>query len=243
MEVLGKPSPMRTRQLKPGYFTNEDLGALPPLTRLFFAGLWTVADREGRLQDRPRKLKAMVMAYDDFDPEQAIADLAAGGFLIRYEAEGIACIQITNWHKHQTPHSRETDSELPPQLESLCTNQGCDSALPRQATQLLVTSNKQLVKKEKKYAGFTAPTVDEVRAYCNERKNKVNPETFVDYYTANGWRVGGRTAMKDWKASVRTWEKNDNRGSPGGFNRDSRKQVHSGPGQTYDANHPTRNEL
>jgi hypothetical protein len=55
---------------------------------------------------------------------------------------------------------------------------------------------------------FVVPTVDEVAAYCLERGNAVDPQVFVDHYTANGWKVGGKTPMKDWQASVRTWEKN-----------------------------------
>lgn len=55
---------------------------------------------------------------------------------------------------------------------------------------------------------FKPPTVEEVAAYCGERKNHVDPQRFVDYYTANGWKVG-KNSMKDWKAAVRTWEKND----------------------------------
>lgn len=52
------------------------------------------------------------------------------------------------------------------------------------------------------------PTLDEVKAYCNERGNSVDPERFIDYYTANGWKVG-KNPMKDWKAAVRTWERQD----------------------------------
>lgn len=55
---------------------------------------------------------------------------------------------------------------------------------------------------------FTPPTVDEVSAYCQERKNNVDPQRFVDYYTAQGWHIG-KNPMKDWKAAVRTWERND----------------------------------
>jgi hypothetical protein len=51
------------------------------------------------------------------------------------------------------------------------------------------------------------PSFEEVSAYCGERKNAVDPQKFVDYYTANGWKVG-RNSMKDWRAAVRTWEKN-----------------------------------
>lgn len=55
---------------------------------------------------------------------------------------------------------------------------------------------------------FTAPTKEEVIAYCKERGNRVDPERFIDYYTSNGWKVG-KNPMKDWKAAIRTWEKGD----------------------------------
>lgn len=54
---------------------------------------------------------------------------------------------------------------------------------------------------------FTPPSVDEVRAYCQDRQNVVDPQRFVDYYSSNGWMVG-KNKMKDWKAAVRTWEQN-----------------------------------
>lgn len=54
---------------------------------------------------------------------------------------------------------------------------------------------------------FTPPSIEDVRAYCQERKNSVDPETFVSFYESNGWKVG-RNSMKDWKAAVRTWERN-----------------------------------
>lgn len=52
---------------------------------------------------------------------------------------------------------------------------------------------------------FVKPTLEEVRDYCNERHNIVNPEHFIDYYESNGWKVG-KNPMKDWKATVRSWE-------------------------------------
>ena len=54
---------------------------------------------------------------------------------------------------------------------------------------------------------FKKPTIDEVAAYCQERGNSVDPEHFIDHYEANGWKVG-KNPMKDWKATVRTWERN-----------------------------------
>ncbi len=55
---------------------------------------------------------------------------------------------------------------------------------------------------------FVPPSVDEVRQYCYERGNSVDPQRFVDYYSSNGWKVG-KNPMKDWKAAVRTWERSD----------------------------------
>ena len=52
---------------------------------------------------------------------------------------------------------------------------------------------------------FTPPSVEEVRAYCQERKNNVDPQTFCDFYESKGWLIG-KAKMKDWKAAVRTWE-------------------------------------
>ena len=62
-------------------------------------------------------------------------------------------------------------------------------------------------KEKKPPKRFTAPSLEEVKAYCVERKNNVDAERFVNYYTANGWKVG-KNPMKDWKAAVRSWERN-----------------------------------
>lgn len=74
-------------------------------------------------------------------------------------------------------------------------------------TDIYIRGNSDELRK-KKTTRFTPPTVEEVRAYCMERGNNVNAETFVDFYTAKGWVVG-KNKMKDWKAAVRTWEKSE----------------------------------
>lgn len=55
---------------------------------------------------------------------------------------------------------------------------------------------------------FFPPTLSEVANYCNERRNKVNAQRFIDFYTAKAWMLG-KNKMKDWEAAVRTWERND----------------------------------
>ena len=74
----------------------------------------------------------------------------------------------------------------------------------------------EISKKSTRQKKFVPPTEEEVAAYCLERKNKVDAAYFVDHYTSNGWKVGKQN-MKDWKAAVRTWEKN-------GYNQPSKKQ-------------------
>lgn len=107
----------RSRNIKPGFFTNDSLAELPALTRLFFVGLWTLADRDGRIEDRPRKLKAECMPYDDMDADAALSELQSKGFVQRYEADGVRCMQIVNWCKHQNPHMKEAESTLPAMQE------------------------------------------------------------------------------------------------------------------------------
>ena len=63
-------------------------------------------------------------------------------------------------------------------------------------------------KEKKPLKRFTAPSLEDVKAYCEARKNNVDAERFIDYYTANGWKVG-KNPMKDWRAAVRSWERND----------------------------------
>lgn len=105
----------RSRNIKPGFFTNDQLAELPALTRLLFVGLWTIADREGRLEDRPKKIKAEAMPYDSFDCDDALSELQSSGFIIRYTTGGIKVIQVVNWCKHQNPHVKEQPSTLPEQ--------------------------------------------------------------------------------------------------------------------------------
>ena len=72
-----------------------------------------------------------------------------------------------------------------------------------------VNDNDNVIKKKSK--AFAPPSLEQVKEYCKERKNSVNAETFIDFYSSKGWLVG-KNKMKDWKASIRTWEKRENNG-------------------------------
>ncbi|MCR4491053.1 hypothetical protein ACYCNQ_27240 [Klebsiella pneumoniae] len=108
----------RSRNIKPGFFTNDELAECHPLGRLLFAGLWTIADKEGRLDDRPKKIKAMLLPFDEADCDALLQQLNDHKFIIRYRVNGECYIQISNWKKHQNPHCKEAASEIPEPLEN-----------------------------------------------------------------------------------------------------------------------------
>lgn len=104
---------MRSRNIKPAFFTNPDLGECSPLSRLLFAGLWCCADREGRLPDRVKFIKAQIFPYDNLEIDSLLDELSRFGFIERYEVRGVRVISIPNFTKHQRPHVKEKCSELP----------------------------------------------------------------------------------------------------------------------------------
>ncbi len=103
----------RSRNIKPGFYKNEDLAECSLWTRLMFPGLWMLADREGRLEDRPKRIKGELFPYDNMDIEQCLQELEHWGFIERYVADGKKVIVILNFLEHQTPHGKEQDSDLP----------------------------------------------------------------------------------------------------------------------------------
>ncbi len=104
----------RARNIKPSFFKNELIGQADPLLGLLFISLWTLADKSGRLEDRPARIKAETFPYrEGLDINGYLTELVSLGFIERYKSNDIAVIQIVNFTKHQTPHSTEKASELP----------------------------------------------------------------------------------------------------------------------------------
>ena len=107
---------MRQRTISPGFFTNEALTELPPLARLAFAGLWLLADRAGRVEDRPRRVKALLFPYETMTDEAMdalLVSLERSGFIRRYEVDGCKYLSVENFGKHQHPHPKEKASVIP----------------------------------------------------------------------------------------------------------------------------------
>jgi hypothetical protein len=114
----------RARNIKPGFFKNELLVELPFEHRLLFVGLWTLADRAGRLEDRPVRVKMELFPADDVNVNAGLDALSDKGFILRYEVAGCKYIQILAWDKHQVPHVRESASVIPGPTT------GTDKAMP-----------------------------------------------------------------------------------------------------------------
>lgn len=105
----------RIRSIKHDLYLDEDLARLPLVCRYAFPGLWTLADREGRLEDRPARIKAQLFPYEpEVDMDAALAQLAAGGFVVRYEVDGARYLQVRTFAQHQQVNARESQSRIPP---------------------------------------------------------------------------------------------------------------------------------
>jgi len=112
----------RIRSIKPEFFKDEKVADLDPEIRLLFIGLWTLADRNGILEDRPRWIRAELFPYHaEFDVDAALHALARARMCVRYKADdGTPLIHITKFSEHQRPNSREPESKRPlPTKEAL----------------------------------------------------------------------------------------------------------------------------
>ena len=172
------------------------------------------ADDDGFVNN-PKKIQRMIGASDD-DCKLLIMKR----FILAFES---GVIVIKHWRIHnyiQKDRYKETlykeeKAELALDEKNAYTEAvkvPCIQSVHEAYTQVSkeIVKSKDSKEKEKSNAPakrFTPPTVDEVKAYCIERKNNIDAVHFVDYYTGNGWKVG-RNPMKDWKAAVRTWERN-----------------------------------
>lgn len=124
-----------------------------------------------------------------------LKELEENGYLIRNRArDEKGRMSRVDWIIFDYPHFENPNLDIP----------NCENR-PQLNTKGLNTEKRNTNREERKR--FTPPSVDEVRDYCQERNNGIDPEAFVDYYTARGWKYGQGKPVADWKAAVRTWEK------------------------------------
>ncbi len=224
----------RSRNIKPSFFQNEQLGELTPIERLAFIGMWTIADFKGCLEFRPKRLKIQLMPYDECDFEKIAINLDKSGLIRNYSVQGQRYIKIVNFVKHQNPHKneRQAGSDIPDITDNysqvydfnelaINTEQVPNKDGTNRADSLLLIPSSSIPdslllnpdsgfplpdKQKKTSNSFKKPTFDDVKEFCISRSNNVDPEAWIAFYESNGWKVG-KNPMKNWKAAVITWEK------------------------------------
>ena len=189
---------------------------MPMSAQALYFHLAMRADDEGFVNS-PKKIQRMVGAGDD-DARLLIAK----NFLIPFDS---GVVVIKHWRIHNyiqndrfkpTAYRDERSLLTIKENGAYTVDTSCIQPVSSSETQVSigkVSIGKDSIGEDRKGESkgktkFSPPTLEEVRAYCIERGNNVDPQRFVDYYTANGWKVG-RNSMKDWKAAVRNWERGD----------------------------------
>ena len=198
---------------------------MPVSARLLYYELGMRGDDEGFVQNPKRIMLTTETTVDD------LKILAAKGYVILFDS---GVLVITHWRQnnfiqkdrfHETTCLAEkaqiqtTDSKI---YELLPSGNKLDTPCIRTVSDLEAQIRLDKTRKEEKARApssrrFTPPSVDEVAAYCRERGNGVDAQRFVDFYASKGWRVGS-SGMRDWRAAVRNWERQDNTKNGGGKN-------------------------
>lgn len=140
--------------------------------------------------------------------EDAISKLVSAGLLCEYTVNGMPYLFFPTWEKHQRIRNKHRKYPEPPNDAANCWHMSADCQPESESNPNPKPNTKEGPDKPPR-PRFVPPTLEEVRAYCQERGNGVDPEGFADFYTANGWKQGRGKAIVDWRAAVRTWEKRE----------------------------------
>ena len=104
----------RARNIKARHYGQRSVSRHGSADAPLFIYLWMLADREGRMEDRPKRIAAQALPYDRAaNVEDMLDELTAAGFIARYQVGADKFIQIVNFVKHQNPHGTERNSEIP----------------------------------------------------------------------------------------------------------------------------------
>ena len=193
---------------------------MPSSTQMLYFHFSMNADDDGFVNN-PKKIQKMCGASDD-----DFKLLIAKSFIILFDS-GI--IVIKHWKMHnyiQADRYRPTDYVEEKSMLGIKSNKAYTLDVSKMDTECIqngyigkdsigkVSIDKNSIDKDSKGESvrgekakrFYPPTLDEVKQYCEERKNNIDPMAFIDFYSSKGWMIG-KNRMKDWKAAVRTWER------------------------------------
>ncbi len=208
----------RIRSIKPEFFTSDQVVCCSRSARLLFIGLWCFSDDAGRHPASAKRIKMEVFPGDQFNTKQIdalITELIDNELVCEYESQGVPYWQITKWKKHQRIDKPTVRHPSPLDEHSTITRGVFGDTSPPEwsgveGKGIGVEGNgekEDRAKHKKSRVRFTPPSLEEVRAYCRQRRKGVDPELWINHYISNDWMVG-KVPMKDWKAAMRTWESN-----------------------------------
>ena len=209
---------MPNRILKESICTSDSIDSLSWFEEVLFYRLMVSCDDYGRFDGRASIIKNRLFPLKENltikGVSAAINTLARNGLVALYEFEGKPYLYLPTWNEHQNIRAKKSKYPSPDESvntsEIICNQMRSDaSKCSRNPIQSNPNPNPNTNTKKPAVAKFAPPTVEEVKAYCQERKNSINPQAFVDYYDATGWVQGKGKPIKDWKATVRTWENRD----------------------------------
>jgi hypothetical protein len=220
---------MPNRIIKESICTSENVDQLTPFQETFFYRLIVNCDDYGRMDARPKILSARLYPLKDVRANQiddALRALAVADLVLLYEVDGKPFLQMRTWDRHQQVRAKR--SKYPHPDEGIC-NQliSDDCKCPRNPIQSNPNPNPNPNTNSETQTRFIPPTVEQVREYCQERGNNIDPEYFVAYYENRDWKLTNGRKIKDWKLSVITWEKNN-------FNKAPDKQQKTVVAQQYE---------
>lgn len=116
---------------------------------------------------------------------------------------------VTNSNASVTQSVTKRNASVTPDVTQAVTNSNESKSIEKELELELEKESELDIKESKpKKTRFSPPTIEEVQAYCLERGNNVDPERFIDYYASQKWKKANGRPLEDWKAAVRTWEKN-----------------------------------
>ena len=199
---------MPNRIIKETIKSSPQIDSLSWFEEVVFYRLMVSADDYGCMDGRIVLLKNELFPTKDTVTKKAVEDaierLVSAGLLCRYTANGMPYLFFPTWEKHQRIRNKHRKYPDPLSSDSeLLSNDGQMTA----SCQSESNKNPNIESNKNTNMRFAPPALEEVEKYCRERGNNVSAQGFIDYYSSNGWKVG-KNAMKDWKAAVRTWERN-----------------------------------
>ena len=214
---------MPNRLIKESICTSEEIDELSWFEEVLFYRLITKCDDYGRYDGRAKIIKGTAFPLKNVtasDIDKALKKLSAVGLVNLYEYDGKPYLQLTTWSNHQQIRAKK--SKYPPfdveNVDEYICNQliSDDSKCPRNPIQSNPTresnpnpnhTRESESKSESKR--FIKPSLEEVTTYISENMFCVDPDVFYDYYEANGWTISGKAHMKDWKATIRNWDRRE----------------------------------